>query len=276
MITGDDRTKQWTTGGQQSGTHLGEAIRSMMQFKSFPIAYSQRVLGPMFRGQPGRRDLAGIPHLIAMSLAFGYVAMTAKDIMKNKTPKDPTAYETWLAALTQSGGAGLYGDFLFGNADRFGGGLLGDLAGPTDQHRGLFGTLVMEDRDRITQLFTGELSDGNKLWGDLAKFGLNNTPYLNLHFLRAGLDLAILNSFQEWLSPGTFRRREREMEKSLRPGVPHRSAGGAARRAMSFSTIAAASPRRPAGRRLRTALAADPLPGSPAARSSPGPRSGSW
>jgi hypothetical protein len=218
VIQGDDRTKQWTTGGQRSGTHLGEAIRSMMQFKGFPIAYTQKILGPMFRGQPGRRDLAAIPHLIAMSLVFGYISSTTKDIMKNKTPKDPLAYATWLAALTQSGGAGLYGDFFFGNADRFGGGLLSDLAGPTISDIANLGTLVMEDRDRLWQLATGELKNGNKLWGDLFKFGLDNTPYINLHFLRAGLDLAILNSFQEWLSPGTFRRREREMKKTYGQG----------------------------------------------------------
>jgi hypothetical protein len=186
----------------------------MMQFKSFPVAYTQKFLGPMLRGQAGRRDLGGIPHLIAMSLAFGYLAQTAKDIMKNKTPRDPNMPETWMAAFLQSGGGGIYGDFLFGNADRMGGGFVTKLAGPALGTAGDLGQLVLEDRDRLKQVITGKLKDGNDLWGDFAKFGLDNAPYLNLHFLRAALDLAILNSFQEYLSPGTFRRREKEMKKT--------------------------------------------------------------
>src|SRR3546814_13393300 len=57
--------------------------------------------------------------------------MSAKDILKGRTPRDPTDPATWAAAFVQGGGAGIYGDFLLGESNRFGGGLLQTLAGPT-------------------------------------------------------------------------------------------------------------------------------------------------
>ena len=37
-------------------------------------------------------------------------------------PRDPTDHKTIIGAMFQGGAAGIYGDFLFGRVNRFGGG----------------------------------------------------------------------------------------------------------------------------------------------------------
>lgn len=199
VLRADDRTRMFLTQGSQPGTPLGEAIRFIMQFKSFPIAFTQKVLGRGIK----ERDYGGLAELIAASWVFGYAAMAAKDLVKNRTPKDPTRWETLVAALIQGGGAGIYGDFLFAKQDRFGGGVLGKVAGPT------LGTAA----DTI-EMWQG-IAHGDARAGDAWYLGLNNTPFLNLWWLRAALDLAVLNTMQEWISPGTLQRREKRLRKDF-------------------------------------------------------------
>ena len=205
VIKPDDRTRTITTQGQMRGTPLGEIWRMVMQFKSFPIAYMQRVLVPALRGRGAarERDYGGIAHLIVMSTIFGYASMTAKDWMKNRTMKDPNNPETWVAAFLQGGGLGIAGDFLFAKNDRFGGGMAARAVGPFP------GTAF--DAVELYQ----DLMHGDAKAGDAFYFALNNTPMVNLWWLRAGLDLAVLNSFQEYLSPGVLHRREQRINRDF-------------------------------------------------------------
>lgn len=214
VLKGDDRSKMFVTQGTQPGSPLGEAVRFMMQFQSYAVAYAQRRLGRSFRGYAGAdpsqgflrsvgagavANLPAIASLIAASTVYGYLSMTAKDFLKNRTPKDPTRVPTILAALVQGGGLGLYGDYLFGQYDRMGGGLASRLIGPAAGEAVNLVELMQKARA------------GDAKAGDAIHFALNNAPFVNLWFVRAGLDLAVLNALQEWASPGTLQRRQRTL-----------------------------------------------------------------
>jgi hypothetical protein len=95
-----------------------------------------------------------------------------------------------MAAMVQGGGAGLMGDFLFGEYNRFGGGMASSLAGP-----------FVGDVDQLRNLYL-QARDGDAKAGDFLRFGINHTPFLNLLGVRQGMDYLILNRMQEWLSPG--------------------------------------------------------------------------
>ncbi len=69
-----------------------------------------------------------------------------------------------LAALTQGGGAGIYGDFLFGAASRFGSGTIS-----ANREISLFGNLISMAIDR------GDASS-NPCRGDQAKHNTENPP----------------------------------------------------------------------------------------------------
>jgi hypothetical protein len=141
VVKGDDRTRMVVTQGIPPGSALGETIRLVMQFKSFSIAYAQGPMARQFRAYPGAdpgasglrqvgsglaSNIPAIASLVAGSFVFGYLSMSAKDFLKNRSLRDAKGhpFATVGAAMVQGGGLGLYGDYLFGQADRFGGGLL--------------------------------------------------------------------------------------------------------------------------------------------------------
>lgn len=206
IVKGDDRTRAIVTQGTHPGTNLGEAMRYFMQMKSFAFAYSQRILHPILRGQSGpggRRDFGGTAMFVAMSLVYGYLSGVTKDVLKNREPKDPDRWETILASLLQSGGLGIYGDFLFGEVNRFGVGSLETLAGP-------FVGKAAELVDKFKLALRGDTKAGDWLYAVSS-----NLPYVNLWFSKAAFDWMVMNHLAEWASPGTLKRREKKMEEQF-------------------------------------------------------------
>jgi hypothetical protein len=200
----DAQMRRFLYQGTQPGTVKGEALRAIALFKSFPIAYAQRVISQAVlgfgEGERGKQ-LAHVGGLIAMSTVLGYAAMTAKDLVRGYGPRDPTNYKTWIAAMAQGGGIGIYGDFLFGQGNRFGNSALETVAGP-----------ALSGAANLIGIWQ-RAKDGEAKAGDALGVVLRETPFINLWWARPVLDALILNSLREWASPGTLRRQAREREK---------------------------------------------------------------
>lgn len=202
VITPGARERAYLTLGARPGTPLGEAVRMFMQFKAFPVTVVSKVLIPSLRAAFGpERDVAGLAHMILATTAFGYMSMAVKDVLKNKEPRDPFDPKTIAAAFVQGGGAGIYGDFLFGQYNRYGGGGIETLAGP--------GVGVVGDIGRIW----AQARDGKDAGAMAYRTILNNTPFLNLFYVRPAFDYLIGHTVQEAVSPGSLRRMERRMQK---------------------------------------------------------------
>lgn len=197
--------------GTQPGTVEGEALRFVMQFKSFPITVLTRVVGrDVFgRGAPtlrdaflkGQGDMRGLAEFMVASTVLGYLAQTGKEIAKGRTARDPDDPETWVAAMLQGGGAGIYGDFLFGEYNRFGRSLLDTLAGP-----------ALGDVADLAELFA-RVRAGEDAAASSVRFITGNLPFANLFYTRLALDYLILFQIQEAMNPGALRRRERTIER---------------------------------------------------------------
>ncbi len=209
VLTPGARERAIANRGTQSGSAEGEALRYFFQFKQFPITVVTRAwgslvgesgfwktLGAVMRGRGG---LLGTTHMIAAMTVLGYAAMAAKDVSKGRTPRDPRDARTWAAAFVQGGGAGIYGDFLFGEYNRFGGGLAATFGGPT------IGTV--EDLARVFARFRS----GEDATSELFHVTKNNTPFLNLFYTRAALDYLVFYQLQEMLNPGYLARMERRI-----------------------------------------------------------------
>jgi hypothetical protein len=140
-------------------------------------------------------------YLMLMSGVFGYTAGAMKDIVKGKTPKDPTKLETVYASLAQGGGLGIMGDLLFADAG-FGRSASSVLAGPT---LGKF--------DDFFQIYSAA-ARGEGSARTIAMFGVNSIPFNNIFYTRAALDQLLLLQMQEELNPGYLRRMERNMQKT--------------------------------------------------------------
>jgi len=227
IIEADARARAVSTLGTRPGTIAGEAIRFIMQFKSFPVAFTQRVLGravhsgPAF-GTKGERIMRNSLHmgeLIGTLWIAGMLAMWAKDLAKGRTPKelwgdDGLNWKVLMAGLVQSGGLGIYGDFLFAQNQRFGGSLLETLSGPAVNDTVTFFELALGLRDAI---YAG--GEGIDKVGDRAARWVEGlTPFANLFYIKAPLDYLILNSMREALSPGYLRRQEKRMKQDYGQG----------------------------------------------------------
>lgn len=201
VLTPDQATRGMMKQGTQVGTGLGEALRFIMQFKSFPLAYTQRALGREIK-QGGAMGVAG---LIALTTLFGYAASVAKDTFKGIAPRDPRDPRTWLASFQQGGGAGLYGDVLFSQVlERRFGDAGAQLLGPT--FADVFGSYGLAGvASRAVQ--------GEDAGAAAVRFVKGNTPFLNLFYARLALDYAVFYRVQEWMNPGSLARMEQQMQQ---------------------------------------------------------------
>lgn len=204
------------------GTAAGEAIRFVGQFKGYPIAFTERVLGREIYGRGAdtlgealtnkNGEMVGLAQMIVWTMAMGYVSMTAKELARGKEPRDVTdpgvAWRTFMAAGAQGGGFGIYGDFLFGEANRGGRGTASTLLGPAISD-------VAGLNDLMKRAFRGEAGAAEAFREALkvasgahptAAFVVNGYP-------RIALDYLVLYRLQEEMSPGYLRRMEQRMRK---------------------------------------------------------------
>ena len=151
------------------------------------------------------RDVPGLVGFALASYAFGYMAMTTKDLAKGKMPRDPMKYETFLAALAQSGGLGIYGDFFLGQVNRFGNDFAGTLAGPV---LGAVGDLVTAGGLAIR----GDFQNAGE---ELINVAAANTPFINMWYTKAAVDWLLLYHLREMMSPGSLARSERKAREEF-------------------------------------------------------------
>jgi hypothetical protein len=205
VIEPDARQRAFMKQGFMAGTGPGEAIRFIAQFKAFPIAILDKAVGrelSFIKEGQNMRAFMGISRLIIMSGIFGYIAMTAKDLVKGKSPKDPLKKKTFFASMLQGGGLGIYGDFLFQQSNH-GLDILSTIAGPG----------ISEGAKVLNAIRLGVQGEYSRAAKNAYKSVINNTPFLNLFYLKFVFDHAIGYQMMETLSPGYLRRMERRMKK---------------------------------------------------------------
>ena len=203
VLEPDAKTRAILHQGTSTGTWEGEVLRMVTQFKFFPTAFAQKVWGREIYGKEGwKSSAAGIAQLMLATTLFGYGSMVVKDLIRGKNPRDPSEKETWIAAMMQGGGLGIYGDFIFGNHTRYGGNLASNLAGPT------FGGTASD----IQNLWE-RVRDGDTVAQSALRFAINNVPGTNLWWARSAFDYLIGYELFEWINPGYFKRMKRRVER---------------------------------------------------------------
>jgi len=195
------REQRIATLGTQRGTAVGEAVRLLMQFKSFPITVVTKVWGRALYGK-GKADIPAMAYLMLQTMAFGYMAQAAKDLVKGRTPKDPTRVETAFAALGQGGGAGILGDILLADGAGFGRSATQIFSGPT------FGRF-----DDLFKIYSAGVRGGGSK-AQIARTAISAVPFNNLFYTRAALENLLIHAMMEDLNPGYLRRMERNMNRT--------------------------------------------------------------
>lgn len=189
--------------GLKPGTPMGEVARFFWQFKAFSTAFITKAWGREIygRGDGKMSAIRGMSSLILTSTALGYSAMVAKDLLKGKAPRDPREFATWTAAMTQGGGLGIYGDFVFGNYNRMGSSFWSTVLGPT-----------AGNAESVAKLWSAA-RNGDDFAANTLRTVQNNVPFANLFYIRPALDYMILYDLQEAMNPGSLKRMERKAQK---------------------------------------------------------------
>ena len=200
VVTPTARERRVLTLGTQRGTGVGEAVRLMAQFKSFPVTTITKVWGRALYGK-GKADVPAMLYLMLNTMAFGYMVGAAKDMLKGRTPKDPTKLETAYASLAQGGGAGILADVLLQDAT-FGRSFTSAMAGPT------FSRI-----DDVFKIYSASIR-GKGGAAQALKTGASMVPFNNLFYVRPAIDQLLLLPIQEDLNPGYLRRMEQSMDRT--------------------------------------------------------------
>tara|TARA_R100001440_G_scaffold64105_1_gene84468 strand:- start:245 stop:2890 length:2646 start_codon:yes stop_codon:yes gene_type:complete len=209
--------------GQERGTVLGEAIRAIMQLKGFPITYVMKGMSGQYYTKKqlagmnpndkrfSSSGLVGLAQMMVGATMMGYLSVQLKEIIKGKEPLDVFSDETALntelltKAMLQGGGMGIYGDFLFGEYNKYGQTLSQSLLGPT------FGSI-----DDIARIYNNVLSgDVDAITKNATRFAISNTPGYNLFYTKTALDYLFIYGLMEHSNPGYLRRMEKRMQRDM-------------------------------------------------------------
>lgn len=207
MLTPDVRTHAIINQATRPGTLWGEFARSMMLFKTFSIAILTRAIPRIFtNGVSGNQAGIAAQWIIGMIIG-GAVSMQLKDIAKGRNPRDMADINFWAAATLQSGGMGIFGDFLLNDVNRFGGGLASTIGGP-----------VVGFADDLKRLTIGNLQQAaegeeTKFGAEAIQFTKNYAPMINLWYTRLILDHLLFFHIQEAVNPGYLQRMQRRVEE---------------------------------------------------------------
>jgi hypothetical protein len=213
--------RKYATWNTKAGEPLGEAVRLLMMFKSFPITVMNKVVGRsvygngansigqwMLHDHKGKLNLAA---LIAMTTMAGYVSGALRDALKGRTPK-PLVKDGKVNmvavndAAIRGGALGILGDALFMEYDHQYRSFLEQAAGPA------FGQL------NTAFAMKSQMQQGKPWMDSAAKLSLDNTPFINLFYTRPILDYFVLWNLQEMASPGSLRRMESSVERRTGQG----------------------------------------------------------
>ncbi|TCD15142.1 hypothetical protein [Oricola cellulosilytica] len=212
---GSHRSKTVMRENTRPGTFLGEVVRSFTQFKSFGavfiLLHGMRIHA-MAAGREYGSAAAYAGSLLLSTTLFGAAALQIKQVAAGRDPRDMTDPESWGAALLQGGGLGIYGDFLFSNVNRYGGGFSTTLAGPLVQRANDFWNLTAGN---AIQLATGEKTHFGR---ELVRFARGNVPGGNIWYLRLAFERTVLDQLQFLADPEAnkaFKRQQRFWQREF-------------------------------------------------------------
>lgn len=205
------RGKAWMIGQEQPGTLWGEIKRSASMFKSFgttfALLYGGRALQEF--GVSKARGAGYVGAILTTTMLGGALSKWLKDVSAGRDPQsvfdeNGNPLKFMGAALLQGGGLGIYGDFLFADLNRYGGGIAGTLTGPVIETGNEAINLTIGN---IVQMAAGE--DTNAV-EELRQFADGMIPGQSVWWLKLGYDRAVMDQIEYLVDPKAhqqFRRR---------------------------------------------------------------------
>ena len=207
-----------TPNGTQRGEWGREFAELVMVFKGFPIKAGMT----MARQANAIGGMGGVWHaltLVSEAAVLGYLSGIAKDVLRGRTPKrlfdlngDGSLRQInpsiMFDSVLRGGGLGIFGDLLLSDYDRRYRGALEIGAGP-----------VLGEAANVLNLF-GQAKrtvlgqeKPESLGYQSFRMVENNLPIVGMFPLKSVMEYFVMWQIKEALSPGVFRRTEKNVEK---------------------------------------------------------------
>lgn len=208
-------------GGTARGTPVGELSRSVMQFKSFPIAMMSRHWGRLMdapsssQGAPLAANKLAYGSAMFVSLTvLGAIAFQLKQMLQGKDPIALDDPKFWARAVAQGGGLSIAGDLLLtdptDNPGDSTANMIKTLAGPVV---GSVGELSAKTIENVYEYAKGKDTHAGAEYVNWLK---SHTPYVGLWYTRAVFEHAVLNDINEAVSPGYLSKVEARGRKTFK------------------------------------------------------------
>lgn len=220
VLNPDLATRSLSSGGSmQRGTVRGELARSVMQFKSFPIAMISRHWRRMLdsprnlQGAPtqANRLMYGAAMMTTLGM-LGAVALQSKQVVQGKDPIDMGKGKFWLQAMAQGGGLGIVGDFVLADPTQNPGdataNAIKNVAGPT-----IGSVFDVGYKLGIENIYEAAHGKDTHIGAEAIRVARSHLPYVNLWYAKAAIDHAGLHALQENLSPGYLSKMQQRARK---------------------------------------------------------------
>lgn len=195
----------------RAGTVTGELTRSLLMFKSYPLAIFNRQMAGAWQRYEGLGRVGYIGSVIAATTVMGAIANWLKDIVAGRDPRtlDPSSAigkKNLLSAIAKGGGLGVYGDFLFDDSNSYGASLGQVALGPVGERVAQLGDLTVgyaksmfahpEQADKLNRQEEQRATT----------FIKGNFPGMNAWYAKAVLDHLIFRNINEYIAPGYNQR----------------------------------------------------------------------
>ena len=196
----DTRTRAITSQGTRPGTLVGELMRSVAMYKSFPVTV---ILTHIMRGlNRPTRGSAGIylANMFITMTVLGALAYQLKQVAKGKDPMtmDPDSEEGrkfWMAAMAQGGGVGIFGDYLFSDVNRMGSSPAMTFAGPV---AGFVDDSIRLSIGNVQETIKGDETNAGR---EVVKYAGRYTPGSSLWYSRLAFERLVLDQLQMQADP---------------------------------------------------------------------------
>ncbi|HMR33963.1 MAG TPA: hypothetical protein PKA13_21520 [Geminicoccaceae bacterium] len=186
-------------GDVQPGSLKGELLRSAAMYKSFPITIMMTHLRRgVVEAMSGRWAYGGgyLAAFLVSSTLAGAASFQMREVGKGRDPMSMQDPRFWLQSVLQGGGLGLFGDFVFQDYNRFGGGFAETLSGSVV---GLGGTLLRSGQKVAT-------SRGDDLSPELLRLARQYTPGGTIWYARLAYERLVLDQLARMTDPKAMRR----------------------------------------------------------------------
>lgn len=192
----------------------GELARSILQFKSFPIAMISNHWQRLQSMQTGAGKALYAAELIATSTILGAISIQLKSMVAGNNPQDMTDPKFVGRAFVQGGAAGLYGDMIAGMSAMTPYKMtLPDQLGPLAS--------TLNDAYSLTRAAWSSGTDPQSkanLGGEATRFIKGNTPFANVWWGKAAIDHLIFQRLQDYYSPGYAQRMQQRTQTFYNSG----------------------------------------------------------